>query len=376
MGRSMKHLDNRCPATGGCGNATARRSRWALWGVLLACLTHAAAPCAAAQAIPPVAQHLRIVGGLGALNQYTRHEEPFWARELARMSGGRASAEIVAFDRAGIRGQEMLRLVQQGAVPFGTSLLNLSAVHDAEFGAPDLAGLNPDMATLRLNAGAFRPYLQRVLRERYGIELLALYAYPAQVTFCAKPFGSLADLAGRRIRVSSATQSDWVAALGATPVQTAFAEVVAGLRSGNIDCAITGTMSGNTVGLHEVTTHIHAAPVNWGLAAFVANGAAWNALPSDLQELLKRELPKLERAIWAEAENETSAGVACNVGAPACTGGRKGRMTEVGESPADASRRREILMTKVLPGWLKRCGPQCAQVWKQTLGQVGGVELP
>ena len=328
----------------------------------------------AAQVPAPVPQHLRIVGGLAGVNQYTRHEEPFWSRELARLSGGRASAEIVPFDRAGIRGQEMLRLVQLGVVPFGTSVL--SAVPDAELGAPDLAGLNPDVPTLRRSAGAYRPYLEKVLRERYGSELLALYPYPAQVTFCVKPLSSLADLAGRRIRISSATQSDWVMSLGAIPVQTPFAEIVANVRSGNFECAITGTMSGNTIGLHEVTSHVHTMPVNWGLAAFVANGAAWHALPKDLQDLLRRELPKLEQAIWTEAASETSEGIACNIGAPACVGGRKGRMTEVRESAADASKRRDILVKNVLPSWLKRCGPQCAQVWKQTLGPASGIDLP
>jgi len=370
----MKQINNGCRTRDERGSAIANRWSSAVWGAFVACLVHWA-PCAA-QVPAPAPQHLRIVGGLGALNQYTRHEEPFWTRELARLSGGRASAEIVPFDRAGIRGQEMLRLVQLGAVPFGTSLLNLSAVQDAEFGAPDLAALNPDVATLRRSVGAFRPYLEKVLRDRYGSELLALYAYPAQVTFCAKPLDSLADLRGRRIRVSSATQSDWVVSLGAIPVQTALADIVANVRSGNIDCAITGTMSGNTIGLHEVTSHIQTTPVNWGVAAFVANGATWNALPKDIQDLLRRELPKLEQAIWTEAENETSDGIACNTGAAACVGGRKGRMTQVRPSAADAGRRRDILASNVLPGWLKRCGPQCAQVWKQTVGPASGVDLP
>ncbi len=334
------------------------------------------APPAAAQSGAAPAQHLRIVGGLGAVNQYTRHEEPFWTRELARLSGGRASAEIVPFDRAGIRGQEMLRLVQLGAVPFGTSLLNLSALIDAEVGAPDLAGLNPDVAGLRRSVAAFRPYLDKMLRERYGIELLAVYAYPAQVTFCAKPLASLADLSGRRIRISSATQSDWVSALGAIPVQTPFAEIVANVKRGNIDCAITGTMSGNTIGLHEVTSHLHSMPVNWGVAAFVANGGAWAALPRDLQDLLRRELPRLEQSIWDEAEKETSEGIACNTGGAGCIGGRKGRMTLVQPNAADAHRRREILTSAVLPGYLKRCGPACGPIWKQTVGAVGGLDQP
>src|SRR5438067_7422838 len=105
-------------------------------------------------------QRLRIVGGLAGVSQYTRHEEPFWTRELPKLTGGRVSAEIVPFDRAGIRGQEMLRLIQLGAVPFGTALLNLSATQDPVFGAPDLAGLNPDMAAARKSVAAFRPFLE------------------------------------------------------------------------------------------------------------------------------------------------------------------------------------------------------------------------
>lgn len=367
-----QHPHTRCSARSGRASI-ARRSAWAaaVRGALVGCLLQAG--LALAQAPPASVTHLRIVGGLGGVSQYTRHEEPFWTRDLTRLSGGRVTAEIVPFDRAGIRGQEMLRLVQLGAVPFGTSLLNLSAVLDAEIGAPDLAGLNPDVATLRRSIAAFRPHLEKVLRERYGSELLAVYAYPAQETFCAKPLAGLDDLKGRRIRISSATQADWVNAVGAIPVQTPFTEIVANVRSGNIDCAITGTMSGNAIGLPEVTTHLYTMPVNWGVAAFVANGSAWAALPRDIQDLLRRELPMLEQSIWAEAENETSNGIACNTGAAGCVGGRPGRMTLVRASAADEAKRREILAGSILPAYLKRCGPQCTPVWKQTVGSSSGV---
>jgi hypothetical protein len=36
---------------------------------------------------------------------------------------------------------------------------------DPVMGAPDLAGLNPDMASLRRTIDAFRPFLARLLRE-------------------------------------------------------------------------------------------------------------------------------------------------------------------------------------------------------------------
>ena len=83
------------------------------------------------QAAPEPALHLRIVGGLGSLNQFTRHEKPFWETELARLSGGRYTAEIAPFDRAGIRSQEALTLVQLGAVPFATVHQGAAAIRKA-----------------------------------------------------------------------------------------------------------------------------------------------------------------------------------------------------------------------------------------------------
>lgn len=329
-----------------------------------------------AGAAEPAPLHLRIVGGLGSLNQFTRHEQPFWEVELARLSGGRYTAEIAPFDRAGIRSQEVLTLVQLGALPFATLPVSGGITKDPELTAPDLAGLNPDMASMRRSVASFRPYLEGMMRERYGIEVLALYVYPAQVVYCNKPFSGLKGLAGRRVRTSGPAQSDWIEALGGKPVTTGFAEIIPYLKRDEIDCAITGTMSGNTVGLQDITTHIHPMAISWGLSIFAANGAAWNALPADLRALLRRELPRVEQAIWDESERETADGVACNVGAPGCKAGRRGNMIEVSTTPADEKLRREIFAATVLPRWLQRCGPQCAAVWNRTIANSAGIPAP
>ncbi|NRF69314.1 TRAP transporter substrate-binding protein [Aquincola sp. S2] len=341
------------------------------------CLLGTLAACAAACALAADApQKLRIVGGLAGVNQFLRHEEPFWTETLQRLTAGQWSAEIVPFDRAGIRGQEMLQLMQVGTVPFGTALLSQSAVNEPLIAAPDLAGLNPDIATLRRSVAAYRPLLAKTLRERHGIELLAVYTYPAQVLFCKKAFGGLADLAGRRIRVASPPQADLVEALGAVPVTIGFAGIVDSVRQGNVDCAITGTMSGNTIGLHELTSHIHPMAVNWGLAIFGANRAVWGALPAELRTLLQRELPKLEQAIWAESERETGEGLACNTGASGCSSGKRGRMVEVRPSADDEQRRRQLFSGPVLGRWLQRCGAGCAEAWNETIGAQSGINAP
>lgn len=333
-----------------------------------------ASPPVAAQPAPPL--KLQIVGGLASLNQFTRNEEPFWTKELARLSGGKFDADIVPFDQAGVPGADMLRMMQLGVVPFGTTLLSALATQRPQFSAPDLAGLNPNLASLKKNLAAFRPYLQNELRERHGVEALAIYIYPAQVFFCAKPLASLDDLTGRRVRVSSPTQADFVKALGGVPVLTGFAQIMASMASHNTECAITGTMSGNTLGLHEVTHYVHSMPITWGLAIFAANRGAWDALPPELRALLSRELPKLETAIWAESERETAEGMACNTGASGCRTGQKGRMTEVAVSAQDERRRQTLLKDTTLPRWLARCGSQCAVVWNQTVGAAQGLTVP
>lgn len=353
------------------------RNRWSS-AARIACL------CGAVMALPPAwaqaqgttpALTLRIVGGLAGLHQYTRNEEPFWSRELSRLTQGKYTAEIVPFDRAGVPGPDMLRLMQYGVVPFGTALLSNVSTQAPDLAAPDLAGLNPDLASLRRNLAAFRPYMEKTLRERHGVELLAVYTYPAQVIFCRAALTSLADLSGRKVRVSSATQADFVTAMKGTAVLLGLNQVPSSLSAGNTDCAITGSMTGNTIGLHELTSHIFSMPVTWGLALFAANINAWQALPADLRARLSLELPKLEAAIWTESERETAEGFACNQGQTSCINGRKGRMTEVTSTPQDEQRRRELLGSTVLPRWLQRCTTRCAELWNQTIGISSGVRV-
>lgn len=336
---------------------------------LLLCL--AVSPPALAQAEAPI--RMRIVGGLADVSQYMRYEEPFWRERISQATNGRIVAEIAPFDRSGIRGQEMLSLIRLGVVSFGTALLAVVSTEEPEFNAIDLPAVNPDIAALRRSVAAFRAHLTETLRERYEVELLGVYVYPAQVVFCRRPFSKLADLSGRRIRTSSVGQSEMFTALGATPVVIPFADIVSALRSGVVECAVTGTLSGNDIGLHEVTTHVHSMAITWGLSIFGANLGTWNALPQWARDTIRTEVTKLETEIWGAADRETGEGLACNSGLPSCQNGRRGNMVVVPVSDADEQRRRQLLTDNVLPGWVRRCGADCVDAWNKTLAPVLGI---
>ncbi|CAH1672378.1 TRAP-type C4-dicarboxylate transport system substrate-binding protein [Hyphomicrobiales bacterium] len=334
----------------------------------LAALMLALANCGAfAQARSDETVKLQIIGGLAGVTQYLKIEEPFWQSEIRALSAGRISATIRPLDAGGLRNQEMLQLMRLGVVSFGTALLSVVAGEEPELSAVDLPALNPDVATLRRTVGVFRNHMQTVLRTRYDIELLGIYAYPAQVLFCTRPFKGLDDLAGRKIRTSSVGQSELMAAIGAVPVILPFAEILTALRDGVADCAITGTLSGYEIGLPHVTTSVHTFALGWGVSIFAANTAYWDTLPEDARGIIRRGVSQLETRIWSQAEADTQRGLACNAGAVACSGPPERPMTIVPASPADEARRRQLLAEVVLPRWFERCGQDCVSSWNTYL---------
>ncbi|MBY0363016.1 MAG: TRAP transporter substrate-binding protein [Phreatobacter sp.] len=361
-----------------CLAAGARRIAVAARLVSVAALLSAAAwvsnPAVAGE-VAPQQHRLRIVGGLAGVTQHVRFELPFWTQELEQLSGGRLTATVHPFDRSGLRGQDMLQLIRLGVVPFGTALLSLVSGDEPELNAVDLPGLNPDLAMLKRTVDAYRPHLARVLHERYDVELLGIYTYPAQVIYCRSPFAGLADLAGRRVRTSSVSQSEMFERLGATPVIVPFAEMVGSISRGVVDCAVTGTLSGNEIGLTDVTTHMHAMAISWGLSFFGANSAAWDAIPPDLREVMRQGIAGLEERIWAAANQDTDNGIACNAGRMACPSGRAAKLKIVPITPEDDAVRQRIVKETVLPRWIERCGPDCADVWDRTLAPVHGIFL-
>jgi TRAP-type C4-dicarboxylate transport system substrate-binding protein len=319
---------------------------------------------------------LQVVGGLADVRLYEQYERPFWREELPRISGGKLQADIVPFDSSGIRGQDMLHLMRLGVTPFGTALLSLVGNDEPELAAPNLAMLAPELSTLRRVVQVYRPHLTALLKEQYGVELLAIYAYPAQVLFCTNPLPRLEDMRGRRVRVSNPSQADAMEALGAIALQTPFASQAAELREGRIDCTITGSLSGNQLGLHRMTQQVHPMAISWGLSVFGANGHVWNTLTPEAQQVLRRGLARLELTVWAAAGQDTEDGFLCNAGHPGCQSGTLGAMRWEAISPEDDTARRRLLADAVIPGWIARCGEGCRRAWNTYLAPLVRIFLP
>ncbi|RYI33781.1 MAG: ABC transporter substrate-binding protein [Acetobacteraceae bacterium] len=316
---------------------------------------------------------VRVISGFAGVRQYEQHEVPFWTERVPALTGGRLLPSIISFSRAGLEPEHMLAVMRSGVVLFGSLEANAVALTEPELAATDLPLLADDLVSLRRALTIWQPRIDAILAERYGIEVLATFVRPPQVMFCNRPFVSLMDLAGRRVRVASVNQSDLIVALGAQPLVVAFDRLLAAFREERLDCAVTGALPGQGLGLHRLTTHISPVPLGWAMSFLTTHKAGWTALPPAVQAVLRRGLADFETEMWRVAEEERTLGLACALGQPPCPVAERGTLALVPETAASRAAVRQLFVSAVLPGWARRCGIACAESWNAIAGPVLGL---
>ncbi|MBC6441446.1 MAG: TRAP transporter substrate-binding protein [Rhodospirillales bacterium] len=331
-------------------------------------------------ALPAIAEDLQetklnVVGSWGMVSMYTDFTQPFFTSTLPEVSGGAITAEIRPFNELGMDGSEIIRLVEQGTLQFAETPMGYLIGDNALNGGNDLPGLAPDIETARLISDAWQPVMAKEYRDRYNIELLAVYPYSAQVVYCRDEMNGLSDLSERKIRASGSAIGDFVEALGGTPVSMSFGEVVQGLQTGVIDCAITGSMSGFNARWNEVATHIYELPIAWSPVVLVVNGELWDGLDVKVRDFLSEQFVTFQDSVWEGAGLETAEGFACNAGELSCTRENPGSMKRVPVSEADIALRDKILRDVVLANWGKQCGADCVKTWNETVGLATGTAI-
>ena len=127
---------------------------------------------------------VNVVGTWANLSIYKEREFPFWTQTISEKSNGAITAEIRAFTEMGLKGGEIFRLMGQGVIEFGSTVLGYVAGDDPENEAVDLAGFSADIDVARAVSEAWKPTLASLYEEKHGIKLLAVFPFHAQVLYC------------------------------------------------------------------------------------------------------------------------------------------------------------------------------------------------
>jgi TRAP-type C4-dicarboxylate transport system substrate-binding protein len=308
--------------------------------------------------------------------QYAKVDAPFFKETMAQRSNGRLEFKTSTWTEIGITGYEIVRMTRQGQIDIGNAPLTYIAQDVAVLDGADLAGLNPTVEQARKVLDALVPVVNKEL-ERFNVRVIGSNPYPAQIMFCRKAMKDFADLKGRKVRTFGPSLNDLMTAIGATPVSLAYAETYTALERGVVDCAITGSGSGNAAKWFEVTTHQYTLPLSWAVSGYFANLAWWNKLAPDVRKFLEDSFKELTDRQWQFGGVElTQDGIDCNAGRPTCKVGTPDKdspMVEVKPTDADRVALKKILAETVLPAWVKRCGARCGEIYNETVAPISGV---
>lgn len=314
----------------------------------------------------------------GTQPQFTKVDQPILRDGLKAKSNGQIDVKLSAWPEMGLNGPEVLRLIRAGQVDIGAAPLSTVSGDVPFLDGIDLAGLHPDIEQARKTALALVPLANKEL-EKFGSQIIAIYPFPAQVIWCRQPVSSLADLKGRKIRTFGASLNDFVTAIGAQPVSIGFPEVYSALERGVADCAVTGTGSGNAAKWYEVTTSIYNLSVGWAVAAYYVNTAWWNKLDQPTRDLVSATMKEVELAQWKLGAEATQDGLDCNAGkAAGCkihTLVTDKAMKVVDATAEDKATLKKIVETTVIPGWVKRCGARCGEIYNEVVAPITGLKF-
>ena len=314
-----------------------------------------------------------VQGGWATGGIFTEYEVPFWKERIPNLSGGKVTAHLTNLNEMGLKGPEVFRLLKIGVIDFGTSVLGYVAGDHPENEGADIGGAATDAKSARAAVEAWRPVLEELYTKKYAVKPIMFYPAEAQAIFCNAEITGLDDFKGKKIRVWNRSMADFVEAVGATSITMAFSEVVPSLQRKVIDCAITGTFSGNSAKWYEVATHLYPLPLGWSVFMYAASIKSWQSLDPKVRTLVETEMKKLENEMWEGGAYRTQQGIDCNTGADTCKKGTKQSMKLVPISAADKARAKTIIEENILPGWAKRCGADCSKKWNETVGKVLGL---
>lgn len=327
---------------------------------------------AQADDIPPT--ELNVVGSIGILSMYKDMEAPFWNEALVESSGGAIKANLKPFNELGFKGGELFSLVSNGTVQMAHQVLAYTSGSVPENEATDLVGVVANVEAVQNAANAFRDFHTVFLAEKHNIKLLGYGTYQSQVVYCRDAFTGLADLEGRKVRASGASQQVFIEHIGGSPIGMAFGEVPTAMANGTIDCAITGALSGFLAKWHEPANYVSAVPINHGVIAHIANMDWWTSIDPAAQTAIADGLADLEVEMFALASTETADGLSCNTGGT-CPYGDPADMTLVPATDADMALMADAAKMAVLPAYKERCGSDCATSWNETIGASMGFEI-
>lgn len=191
----------------------------------------------------------------------------------------------------GYNAEDMLSLVERGALSIGYESTSGHAGDIPEVGVADLPFLFKDEASARAAIdGAFGAFMAKSIEAKTNTRVLGFFENGFRhVSNSIRPIRKPADFGGMSVRcLNSAIQKRTFELLGAKPVHVGLAKLIAALQNGEIDGQENPLANTVTYGAHKLhkfhtlTNHFYVSRV------VAAHRQSFDAWPQDIQDAVRR----------------------------------------------------------------------------------------
>ena len=164
-----------------------------------------------------------------------------------------------------------------------------------------LPGLLTDVAVYqKMLDPLLRGETDRVWRSKYKAVQLATGVFEDQCLISKVPLATVADFAGKKVRVHNTEAAALMSKIGAVPTPVPFGEITPALQRGIVDIVMTSVGTANGFGFPAVAKQLSiwkiGTVVPWSL---VVNEAVWAKLPADLKPIVEAEFRRIENEHFA-----------------------------------------------------------------------------
>jgi len=159
-----------------------------------------------------------------------------------------------------------------------------------------------DTAEYQKALAIMMPYVERAY-DKKGLIVLGTYNYPLITVFGNKPITSLADLQGKKLRMTSPEQAAFLKAFGGSGITINPPDVPSALQRGAVDGVLTATSGGGRI-WGDMLTHTFRIGLDFFQGFVIVNKASFAKLSPDVQKSIRANVAKVMPEITARMERE------------------------------------------------------------------------
>lgn len=223
----------------------------------------------------------------GANDKPTQLHRAF-AEDVLKASNGRLKIDVFASGELPYKSSDVLKAVATAQIQMGDA-----AIGSVAGDVPELNALSMPFSCTSIDkfydkaVDVAQPYLEEVFEGKFGAVPLMQWVMPPQQLWLREPIDSISGLKGVKARAWNREQVQMMQLLGGTGVTITPAEVIPALQRGVVDGAFTAAVPALDWKFNEVTKFGYMMNVTLAHQVATVNKAAFDALPEDLQTLLR-----------------------------------------------------------------------------------------